>query len=1361
MTADEAHALLLANPLACEPPLWERPEVCRLGTLDARLTSTCDVSGHCPPCHWEASEWSSSLNGEWRFELFDTPRAALAAAERDELRCAPAVIEVPSAWQLQPPGAADKPLYTNIQYPIDISDPPKMPAHNPTALYARSIRMPEAVALGERRAVLHIAAADNCAFVRAGGRWLAFWKDSRLPAEIELVPDCMHEALLLQIVVLRWSDGAYLEDQDAWKLSGLIRDVYMLFPPSRTSIFDLSWRVVDEDNLQVCVELWQDKEEDDDDLSIEVRVIESGELAVCAADQTEAECGKEVGLDRTNIVAGVAHATITGVRSWHAWSAEMPFLYTVRASLKRRGKCEQCEASYFGKREICVGDDGVLRLNGRRLVVAGVNRHETCPVRGGPSVSRHAAEMDAVLLRRGNFNAVRTAHYPHSTHFLAACDRAGVYVIDEANIETHGMLPHPGYLADHPRWRQAFGSRLKRMLLRDRTHPCVLAWSLGNESGLGAWHRELAHMARTIDPSRLVHYEPATWGRAAEDQAVTDLQCPMYARVAECFALCTAKPRKPLVLCEYCHAMGNSCGGLDEYWRAFVDPTKPTLQGGFIWDMCDQGLWIDREGGFWGYGGDFGELPSDGTFCINGLLLPDRTPKPTWHEAVAAQKPFGDLELLECSDSLCVVAVRKPRLNDLLFAWTIEIEGEVVASGGPPALPNGRRHRSPDELALDLFEPYVLRCNLPNDSTTLGRCWLTVTGHLSRDVPWAKAGHELGTSQLELTDVLKFPETEARLASQPEGAWHIELDTVTSMPSRIFCTAPSQELLAVVGDDQLTPHSASARIFLDLLVAESEVGYGEIGMRGRLGYEGKRVVVAGQSHSRALSAHANSRLVIDLSEAAVAEACGQVVRRLTRLTTAIALNDGAIPPSPQIFKIILADTANTLWSNEATPLTMAGQVQYVDIDASSLMGRSIELVVESKWGRVDMAHAVWLDPIVWAESPKDACDELDVRYRYAKGPVRLCFERAPTDNDRGGYLTFWKAAGLDGPLVLESAVRDGDSSLLTLRPRRVDTSILELVAKLDDCFENPSRQLWESPSGLPPKLRSFAHAYAAAKRLAHADLAPGDRLRIWRGADLAPCTTHPLGSSFSAAQEQPHQDEHDTDASTLTVHNAQPLSVSCRVRTVATESATCLVQISELVFSSTNPRRYRWPSTLPRIGLALRLNSQAIAGQCEWLGRGPHETYPDRKLAGRRGKFAVRHIEDLYTPYIRPSTCANRTDTSRLDLILTSGTSVLRIDRENRDTFDFSLTRHTSSDLGQAMHQHELQPDAAAVHLNLDAHHMGIGGDDSWTACVHDSFLVRPPTISDPASFAFRFKVRESAPPFPAVQLTDGESPAA
>ncbi|KAJ8598196.1 hypothetical protein CTAYLR_005521 [Chrysophaeum taylorii] len=1294
--------------------VWEKPEVCRVGTLEARFTSTCH-EGPATPTVWETSPWALSLNGLWSASVFESPLEVVTCGRSNgTLR-----LRVPGAWQLE---TDDKPVYTNIRYPIEVFDPPRMPERNPTVVYSKKIELPERIEAevrgGRRRVVLHVAASDNATFVRAG-KWLAMWKDSRLPGEVDLT-DYYRE--LLEIVVVRWSDGVYLEDQDAWKLSGLIRDVYLLFPPVDGSIFDLNWRF-EGAVLNVSASLWgassssscsslrrRSSSSSSSSNSVVFRVYETGEIPVRGA------------YDKGRLIAETTGGRIE--HSWRAWSSESPFLYTLCASVV--GQTETC---YVGYREIRW--DGVLRVNGRRLVIAGVNRHETCPVRGGPTVSREHAEDDAVSLKRGNFNAVRTAHYPHSPALYAACDRAGLYVLDEANIETHGM-PNPSALADAAAWRRAFATRSARMVFRDRTHPSVIGWSLGNESGYGSAHREMAAWLRAVDPSRFVHYEPATWAESPRE--ATDVLCPMYARLDECYGLAARHPSMPLVLCEYSHAMGNSCGGLDVYWRGFRD--HPRIQGGFIWDMVDQGL---RKGeGFWAYGGDFGEVPTDGTFCINGLLLPDRTPKPTWHEAVAAQRPFGDPEIVSKRSSSLVVRVAS-RLPIGVADW-LRFEWEDGSSGknGDAVLVLVEEEEAGTELgAAALYRVDGLSFFEEEEEEEEPIILLTFKGVLARDAPWAPAGFCVGAAQLYTTAHIHpsrrppppAPRRDGRVAranatsiTLTSSDLEVRVDANTALPTSV--ERRGVELLVLPSEERKN------HVFLDALLSDYEVGYGDVGFGGRLGYEGKRVRVGGRVYERAISAHANSRLVFDISKPAISAATGDADPRLLTLGFTAALNDDA---AGSVDFQVLGDSGAVLWKGRSG----SGCVDISNVKTT------LTLTATAVGENIGLAHAVWLDPIVWLKEGTGSTG--DVRFRYAEGPVRLAFDRAPVDNDRGGFASAWRAAGLDEPLVLDEARLlgvDGGTvrAQLVLRPRRVDLDVLELHARMDEWFSQRNDE-WRLEASTR-KLGGACRAYAAARRLAHADFTGG--VSVWR-PDTLPCTTHPRGQSLSAAQEEEAkqgvgvvvvvEEENDADAA-ATSRKKSPLAVRCVVET--TVDSDCIeIHIRDLAFLEEDS--YLWPATLPRIGINLRL---AVDGPVEWTGRGPFETYPDRKLAGLRGRFRVDSPDDLHVPYLRPSENGNRTDTERVTLCHRSAApalSVVSSSSSSSSTFDFSVSRFRAIDLARARHQHELDPDPrGGVYLSLDAKMMGVGGDDSWTASVHPPFLVPPPRPNAPLSFGFR-----------------------
>lgn len=589
-------------------------------------------------------------------------------------------IQVPGHWQLQIVG--DSPIYTNVKYIIPV-EPPMVPVKfNPTGYYKYKLAIPPS--WGNRRTIIHFGAVDNAFYAWCNGKFIGFSKDSRLPAEFD-ISHVIHQkgqsnqnALnVIECAVIRYSDGFYLEDQDMFNLSGIFRDVYCYSLPQQVHIFDFKWRTAVDYSTQIAnvvVDvhlLWDTSilydllESDSPHKSSYLAQLRSDWLVVCSLyeegilkssykapmyhsfafenQQAEPCCSASdfaplpLLLPKSRqdcIIPGTGTATSAAflkqtlaMDSAATWSAERPHVYTLTISLvnTRDGTVIQSESSRVGFRTVDIST-GLLRVSQRPLMIRGVNLHEHDPLHGH-HVARELLEADIKLLKRNNFNAVRTSHYPHHPWLYELCTLYGLYVVDEANIETHGMKPYIGRLADDPQWEDAFMQRLIRMYERDKTHPCIIGWSLGNESGYGTIHDKMAAWIRHTDPSRFVMYEPASYGPREENPSrdvATDILCPMYARMEDCIKLGNMYSDMPLVQCEYAHMMGNSGGNLAEYWEGFRLHAR--LQGGFIWDWVDQGISVvdSQERLKWAYGGDFGEVEHDGNFCLNGLNWPDR-----------------------------------------------------------------------------------------------------------------------------------------------------------------------------------------------------------------------------------------------------------------------------------------------------------------------------------------------------------------------------------------------------------------------------------------------------------------------------------------------------------------------------------------------------------------------------------------------------------------------------------------------------------------------------------------------------------------------------------------------------------------
>lgn len=727
---------------------WENPGVTQLNRLEA----------HPPFASWrDAAEARDnhpstsvrSLNGAWKFNWFASPEAVPESWRQRDLDNAD-TIAVPSNWQMH---GYDAPIYTNVTYPIPVN-PPYVPHENATGCYSLTFTISEAERRdGQTRIIFD---GVNSAFhLWCNGRWVGYGQDSRLPSEFDLSEFLVSGENRLAVMVLRWSDGSYLEDQDMWRMSGIFRDVSLLNKPATQisdlritthlnedfsrAIFTADVRMRGEwhDSLRVTVQLW-----DGDVLT----------------DESTAPFGSEIiderGAygDRTTLRLNVDHPSL--------WSAETPYLYRAVVQLHTAdGILIEAEGCDVGFRQVGI-ENGLLLLNGKPLLIRGTNRHEHHP-ENGQVMDEETMVQDIILMKQNNFNAVRCSHYPNHSRWYTLCDRYGLYVVDEANIETHGMVPM-NRLSDDPTWLPAMSQRVTRMVQRDRNHPSIIIWSLGNESGHGANHDALYRWLKSEDPSRPVQYE----GGGA-DTAATDIICPMYARVDQDQPfpavpkwsikkwLSLPGEQRPLILCEYAHAMGNSLGGFAKYWQAFRQ--YPRLQGGFVWDWVDQSLIkYDDKGNPWSaYGGDFGDTPNDRQFCMNGLVFADRTPHPSLYEAKHAQQFFQFTLLPGAQRQIEISSEYLFRHSDNeILRWTLALEGNPIATG---------------EVTLDIAPQGRQLITLPDiaQPDAAGQIWLTVRVEQPQATAWSPTGHVSAWQQWPLEEKLSvIRPPQARTAPQ-------------------------------------------------------------------------------------------------------------------------------------------------------------------------------------------------------------------------------------------------------------------------------------------------------------------------------------------------------------------------------------------------------------------------------------------------------------------------------------------------------------------------------------------------------------------------------------------------------------------
>ncbi|KAF9591655.1 hypothetical protein IFM89_005236 [Coptis chinensis] len=672
-----------------------------------------------------------SLSGYWKFFLAPSPGNVPENFHDntfDDL--AWENLPVPSNWQMH---GFDRPIYTNSDYPFPL-DPPKVPAENPTGCYRTYFDIPKE--WEGRRILLHFEAVDSAFYA-----WVS--QDSRLPAEFEITDFChpcdSEKRNVLAVQVYRWSDGSYLEDQDHWWLSGIHRDVLVLAKP-QVFIADYFFKSSLGENfsyadIEVEVNIDVPKGTARDSLlsnfSIEATVYDTGKCFDCGGNVDIFSC------DATDLkfCSVPEHGYILRGRLEmpKLWSAEKPYLYTLIIILKdASGQLVDCESCQVGIRQVSRATKQLL-VNGHPVVIRGVNRHEHHP-RIGKTNLESCMVKDLVLMKQNNINAVRNCHYPQHPRWYELCDLFGFYMIDEANIETHGFYDSENFKppASEPSWAYSMLDRVISMVERDKNHACIISWSLGNEAGYGPNHAASAGWIRGKDPSRLVHYE-----QGGARTSSTDIICPMYMRVWDIVKIAKDPTEtRPLILCEYSHAMGNSNGNLHEYWEA-IDNTFG-LQGGFIWDWVDQGLLKEGVDGtkHWAYGGDFGDTPNDLNFCLNGLIWPDRTPHPALNDMIYA----ANIQIL-------VRQITNKNFfdttKDVEFSWSLHGDGNCLGSG----------LLSVPELAPQSSYNMEWKSSPPHSfwaSSSASEVFLTVTAKQLNSTRWAEAGHLLASTQVQL-----------------------------------------------------------------------------------------------------------------------------------------------------------------------------------------------------------------------------------------------------------------------------------------------------------------------------------------------------------------------------------------------------------------------------------------------------------------------------------------------------------------------------------------------------------------------------------------------------------------------------------
>lgn len=548
------------------------------------------------------------LNGDWEFRYFPTVEDFAWTEQLEQ------TIPVPSNWQMHGYGHHQ---YTNFRYPFPYN-PPYVPKENPCGHYRCTFRAPRESGM---RSFLCFEGVDSCFYLYVNRRFAGYSQNSHNMSEFEITGLLNDGENTIDVIVLQWCDGSYLEDQDKLRMSGIFRDVVLyLRPDSFVRDFQVSVTRSDSGAADVRVSM----EECGQPQHKRLRLFAPGGEEAAAAETDGSE-------------------TVFHIPDPQWWNAEHPALYCLHIETEREWIAEP-----VGLRTVSV-EDGTLLVNGRAVKLKGVNRHDSDPVTGA-ACTREQMLRDLDLMKRFNINAVRTSHYPNAPEFYRLCDERGFYVIDEADVESHGTSSSRArhrdslhaLLADDPRFENAILDRERQLVARDKNRPSVLIWSLGNESGFGRNFRKAANLVHEMDPGRPVHYEPTllpeNWPDEHETFPETDFVSRMYIGSDEWETRYLQDPeeKRPRILCEFAHAMGNGPGGLKEYYDLLY--RYPNFCGAFVWEWCDHAVWDPREQRY-GYGGDFGEFPHDGNFCVDGLVYPDRTPHTGLYELRQAACP--------------------------------------------------------------------------------------------------------------------------------------------------------------------------------------------------------------------------------------------------------------------------------------------------------------------------------------------------------------------------------------------------------------------------------------------------------------------------------------------------------------------------------------------------------------------------------------------------------------------------------------------------------------------------------------------------------------------------------------------------
>lgn len=680
------------------------------------------------------SAWFQSLNGTWKFNWVKKPVDAPNDFYKNDYDVSAwDNIEVPSSWEMKGYGRT---TYVNAGYPFPKKEPYIDANWNPVGSYKRDINIPEN--WSDKTILINFGAVSSAYYLYINDEEVGYNQGSYTNSEFDITKYVKPGKNSVAVKVYRWSDAAYLEDQDNWRMSGICREVFLQALP-KIAISDFAVRTPLDDSyingqLQIRPRLKVSATDDLNDYVIKARLYDANDVEVINSPMQvgASMVANEFYPQRDNVPFALIEGTVQNPRKW---SAEDPYLYKLVVSLEKEGQIIQAIGTKIGFREVEI-KDGVFLVNGQRIIMFGVNRHDHSPV-NGKAVTREEMIMDIEILKQNNMNCIRTSHYPNDPFIYELCDQYGLYVMDEANLETHG---YRGELTNKSIYAYAFLDRAIRMVERDKNHPSIVFWSLGNESGTGPNHAAMAGWIRDYDPTRAIHYEGAQGDPThaayrridrmeggypnfnAKDPDYVDVVSRMYATAEDMIELVNNPyDNRPVINCEFMHAMGNSVGGLKKYLEGARN--NPGIIGGMIWDYIDQGLLLEKDGEkYWGYGNDpspnFGANPGRYNFCLNGLINPDRSMKPAMLEC---KKIFQPVEITAISLSDYTFRLKNyhhfASLDQYRIAWKLMKNG-ITQQNGTLSSPSCKAGSDVDikipvkSFSLDETAEYVIDISL-------------------------------------------------------------------------------------------------------------------------------------------------------------------------------------------------------------------------------------------------------------------------------------------------------------------------------------------------------------------------------------------------------------------------------------------------------------------------------------------------------------------------------------------------------------------------------------------------------------------------------------------------------------------------